>query len=199
MKNHNIFILLAFALVAMAGCKSDDDREPADLNLLVGHWYAEIPLKGEVKNWRTEEEEMTTYDHVGAVLYFNTEYTSWSWWGYLYIKDGEMVNFDGISRVDNNATFDYTVDPDYNITTVSKLESAPVAKSMRYSDGKIYAEFDTLQVVFTRPDEQQSAFLEDFWEILVENGIVGYEDEGQKVQTEVTDENATEESRAAKR
>ena len=45
----------------------------------------------------------------------------------------------------------------------------------------------------------KQTFLNDFWEMLVEAGMVGYEDDGGQQKTDVTDENASEPSRARRR
>ena len=57
----------------------------------------------------------------------------------------------------------------------------------------------TLNITFTRPTAEQQTFLNDFWEMLVEAGMVGYEDDGGQQKTDVTDENASEPSRARRR
>lgn len=45
----------------------------------------------------------------------------------------------------------------------------------------------------------KQTFLNDFWEMLVEAGMVGYEDDGGQQKTDVTGENASEPSRARRR
>lgn len=194
-------LLCCYMVAAFTSCcsKDDDNTVPFDRKLLAGHWYAEIPLTGETLNWRTEEEDdMTTYDHVGALIYLHDEFTDFSYWGYIYMKDGDMVNFDGIDRMNKGSNFDYTVTPDGYITPSNYIESAPKVESMHYVDGKIYAEVNGMQIVFTRPTEEQNVFLNEFWLMLVEAGMVGYGDNDGIIETDVIDDDAGEPSRAPK-
>lgn len=182
---------------ALTGCSGEEEAKPFDRLLLRGHWYAEVPLTGQTQNWRTEEEgDMTDYDHVGALIYLHDEFTDLSYWGYIYLKDGDMVNFDGIDRMNEGSNFDYTVTPDGRITPNHYIDSAPKVENMRYVDGKIYAEVNGMQIVFTRPTEEQNAFLNEFWEMLIEAGMVGYGDRGGVIDTDVTNGDAGEPSRA---
>ena len=204
-----IFMFL-FSLVLFASCSNDDNpagpATEAQMQVLTGHWYAELPISGETDNWRTEEEsDRTDYDHIGALIYLNGYQTDLSYWGYLYMKDGDMVNFDGIDRMTEDAAFDFTMNSDGNITTSSHLPNAPKVTNMHWDSKKDVITADvsyngqTLNITFTRPTAEQQTFLNDFWEMLVEAGMVGYEDDGGQQKTDVTDENASEPSRARRR
>ena len=67
--------MLIIALVAMTGCKDDDEPGPAtveQMEMLTGHWYANLPLVGETDNWRTiEEGDVTGYNNIAVVIYLN--------------------------------------------------------------------------------------------------------------------------------
>ncbi len=205
MKAKRIFTPLIIALVAMTSCTTDDNEViPASqeqLEAVTGHWYAELAISGETANWRTEEEDdMTSYDHIGAMIYLNGHVTDASYWGYIYIKDHELVNFDGIFMRDEEANFDFSMDSDGNITPTSYLPDAPEVSNMRYADGIITADVSykghSMTITFTRPTEEQEPMLKEYWELLAEAGIVGgFADDGDSLDTEVTDENATEPSR----
>ena len=203
-------LVLLLALPTLAGCDHDDD--PADNNAteeqlheLTGHWYAELPISGQTENWRTEEEgDMTAYDRIGALIYLNGEVTDACYWGYIYLQDGDMVNYDGLHRRDEAASFEIKMDRDGNITTSSHLEGAPQVSNMRYANGFITADVsyrgNNVNLVFHRTDTQEEEALKALYEILEEEGIIGgYEDQGDHLNTDVTGEGATEPQRAPRR
>ena len=193
-------ILFCNIVAALTSCSKDDDPTPFDRTLLDGHWYAEIPLTGETQNWRTEEEgDMATYDHVGAMIYLHSEFTNASYWGFFYLKDGDLVNFGGIHSWEEDANFDYTVTPDGRITPDRYLEDMPKVEDMRYIDGKIYAKVNNRQYVFTRPTEEQNKQLSEYWEMLLEAGMGGFSDGEGIMETDLKDKNAVEVSRVKRR
>ena len=129
-----LFVLLG--LLALTSCHDKEEAQPAteeQLKELTGHWYAELPLSGETENWRTEEEgDMTTYDKIGALIYLNGAATDACYWGYLYLQNGDMVNYDGLHHRDQEANFAFTMDSEGNITTSSNLPDAPQVSNMHY-------------------------------------------------------------------
>ena len=134
--------IFMFALLAIVSCK-DDDPKPAtaeQLQKLTGHWYAELPANGETANWRTlEEGDMTNYDHIGVVIYLNgnTPTEEVSYWGYLYLQEGDMVNYAGLmSESHEQSSFSFTMDEEYNITPSSHLKDAPKVTKMHYDREK---------------------------------------------------------------
>ncbi len=206
MNPNKILPTLAIALAAMTGC-SDEETRPQyasqqQLEEVTGHWYTEIPLTGETANWRTEEEgDITDYDHIGALIYLNGYDTESSFWGYIFLKDDELVNFDGIFQRDDEARFDFSMFSDGRILTSHNLADAPEVSNMLYADGKITADVSykgqAFSLTFTRPNEEEEPHLQEYWELLVEAGIVGgFADSGDEMSTEVSDENADEPSRA---
>lgn len=207
MKNLKIFAMLIIALVAMTGCKDDDDPVPASPELIEkvhGHWYAEIPVSGQTLNWRTEEEgDMASYNMVAVVFYLNGYITESSFWGDLYLQDSELVNFDGLLSVDDNKYFNYTMDSKGNITPSSHMPDAPEVSNMKY-DSKLETivadvsyKGQTFHLTFRRPTGEQEKQLNEYFEMLAEAGeIGGYEDDDSKQKTDVTGKDATEPSRA---
>ena len=209
MKAKSIFTMLVIALVAMTSCSSDDDTvQPASqkqLQNLHGHWYAEIPISGETANWRTEEEDdMTDYYHIGVLVYLNGTYTDASYWGYIFLQDNELVNIDGIFMRDNDeASFDYTLDSEGNITPKSHLADAPQVTNMHYDakadiiTANVAYKGHNLALTLVRPTQEEGTVLYDYWQMLAEAHIVGgYEDRGDHLNTDVKDESANKPSRA---
>ncbi len=201
-------LLCCNIVAALTSCKDyDDDVQPASeeqLHQLQGHWYAEMPISGETLNWRTEEEgDMTDYDHIGILVYLNGYVTEASYWGYLFLKDNEMVNYDGIFMRDEEARFDYTMDSEGHITPTSHLADAPQVTDMHHdvkSDiitANITYKGRNLALTLVRPTQEEGTVLYDYWQMLAEAHIVGgYDDGGDHLNTDVTDENADEPSRA---
>lgn len=216
MKTMNKIFILLFGLLALSACKDDNDyveegpKEalPATEEQLLTvseQWYVEIPFSGEIENWRTEEEgDMITYDHIGVIMSLNGHYTEDSYWGFIFIKDNEMVNYDGIDRRETDTTFDFKMDRDGNITLLSPWTDVPLISNVHYDAQKDVIVADasykgqTLNgIVFNRPSEVQQDFLNDFFETLFDAGqVVGYEDNDTEQDTGITDKNATEPSRA---
>ncbi len=207
MKELKIFAMLIIAMMAMTGCKDDDDPKPASEEMMhevTGHWLAKIPISGEISNWRSEEGEMTIYDNIDALIYLNGWVTTnkGSFWGYVYMKDGEMVNYDGIDRSGADYSgFDIAMDSDGNITPSVSVGNVPKVTNMRYAGNVITADVNylgrTISLVFHRPTEEEEARLNEVFEMLLEAGIIGgYEDDDDRQKTDVTDKSATEPSRA---
>ena len=199
-------LILLFGLLAIVGCKDDDDKaKPAtedQMKEVSGHWLAEVPISGETENWRTEEEgDMATYDKILALIYLNGAYPDACYWGYLFMQDGDMVNFDGLGRRDEEANFEFKMDREGNITTSSHLSNAPRVTNMHYTGSVITADVaymgKSFSLTFTRPTAEQEAALNEFWELLAEEGIVGgYSDRGDEQRTDLSDKDATEPSRS---
>ncbi len=194
-------------LLAMTSCHDKDDEvTPAteeQLQELTGHWYAEIPLTGETDNWRTEEEgDKTTYDHIAAVFYLNGDNTDACFWGYLYLQDGDMVNYDGLHHLNDDANFSITMDSEGNITTSSNLSDAPEVSNMHFDSANdiITADiafkghrFNATFIHLLNPTDQEA--LSAFYQILQEEGIIGGLTPGNGEETGISDDNANEPSR----
>ena len=209
MKTMKKIFMFMFGLLAIASCSNDDDETAgpatqAQLEAVTGHWHAELPISGDTDNWRTEEEgDVTVYDKVAALFYLNGYTTTECWWGYLYLQYGDMVNYGGIDLNEQGNMFSFTMTNDGYITPSQHLANGPKVSSMHY-DAKadiITADVDysghKLSVTFTRPTAIQTSQLNEYFDILQEEGIVGgYEDKDSQLKTDVTDDDATEQQRA---
>lgn len=216
MKTKSIFAMLIIALTAMTSCTDNKDNLPAgpaseaQLEAVTGHWYAEIPISGETDNWRTEEEgDVTTYDKIDALIYLdaNTDdvIVTFGFWGYIYLQDNDMVNYGGLLSSDDDI-FQFSMTSDGYITPSSHLADAPKITNMHYDAAAniITATVDykgkSLSLTFVRPDEEAMTRLNECYEILMEEGIVSaYDDGGWKIDSDVTDDDATEPMRARRR
>lgn len=144
---------------------------------------------------------MTSYDKILVLIYLNGEHPDACYWGYLFMQNGDMVNFDGIGRRDKEANFEFKMDREGNITTSSNLPNAPQVTKMHYTGKIITADVaykgKSFNLTFTRPTAEQEATLSEFWQILGEAGVIGgYSDDGDEQRTDVHDNNATEPSRS---
>ena len=120
------------------------------------------------------------------------------YWGYLYLQDGDMVNFDGLHRRDDEANFAITMDSEGYITTSSHLKDAPQVTSMHWDNTKDVITADvnykgqTFKLTFKRVNLNEEQTLKDFYDILAEEGIVGgYADLDTQLNTDVSDNDAT--------
>ena len=210
-----IFMFL-FGLLAMVSCSDNDDNPSvgpatkAQYEAVTGHWYAEIPISGETDNWRTEEEgDVTTYDKIDALIYLdantNDVIVTFGFWGYIYLQDNDMVNYGGLLSSDDDI-FQFSMTSDGYITPSSHLADAPKITNMHYdaTANVITATVDykgkSLSLTFVRPDEEAMSRLNECYEILMEEGIVSaYDDGGNIILSDVTDDPADEPSRAPRR
>lgn len=192
---------------AFTSCSDDDEPGAASqkqMERVTGHWYAELPMSGETANWRTEEEgDMTNYNKIVALFYLNGYITSDSYWGYIYLQDGDMVNYGGIDLNEKSNMFDFVMDSNGLITPTSHLANAPKITNMRYDSQKDVITADvnyngqTMTLTFRRPTKEQENQLNEYYDILLEEGIVGgYADMGTQLDTDITDKDADEPSRA---
>lgn len=209
MKTKSIFAMLIIALVAITSCSDDDhsvgEAQEAQYEAVSGHWFAELPISGETENWRTEEEgDMTTFDKVTAIFYLGSSLMKDGWWGYLYLQgDNEMVNFGGIDLYKHETLFSYRMNANGNITPSSHIENMPKVTNMVYDCVKDVITADvtykgqSYHINFTRPDDDEWERLNGYYEILLQEGIVGgYDDGGDRQKTDISDDEADEASRA---
>ena len=202
--------IFMFVLLAIVGCKDDDEPSPAtpeQMEHLTGHWYAELAMSGETANWRTlEEGDMAAYDHIGILMYLNgyNPQGDACFWGYLYLQEGDMVNFAGLmSESHEQSTFNITMDSEGNITPSSHMADAPKVTNMHYDATQELITADvtykgqTVHLVFRHPADDQEDALTEFWDMLVEEGEVGGStDRGDEQGTGINEGGATEPSRA---
>ncbi len=197
--------LLFAAVMAATSCSSDNDEvAPASQQLLdevTGHWYTEMPHSGITANWRTADEtDSISYDHIGVLIYLKPDIDDGSFWCYLFLKDDDLVNYDGFFQRDTDANFSFSMDSEGYITPTTHLTNAPKVITMRYVDRRILAEVlyheqhYHLNLINTADEEPQHLKL--FWDLLVsENIIGGYKDGSDSLITDFNEGHAKEPAR----
>ena len=199
---------LLFGLLTMTSCSEEDNpvntASQEQYDAVSGHWFAELPISGETENWRTEEEgDMTTFNKVTAIFYLSDHLMKEGWWGYLYLQGDEMVNYGGIDLNKHENQFAYDMTADGHVTPSSHIENMPKVTNILYDSSKdvinanVTHNGQSYQLTFTRPDNGAWERLNEYFNILLEEGIVGgYDDGGDHINTVVTDKDATEQQRS---
>ena len=190
MKEIKILAALLIALVAMSSCSSEDlpVMVPVDAD---GEWYAEVAMTGTTYDMRSEDELIeVNYDHIGVKLSLKEGIGEWT---HYYIKDGEMVNYEG--GYDN--LFEYTTagDGTIQVNSFDELDDLSFVKSlnMRYRDSRILAKVNGLDVVFSSPTAEETLMLKR-WDAIISDDHMGYA--GDEIETDLDPNNANEPSRA---
>lgn len=190
MKEIKILAALLIALVAMSSCSSEDIpvMVPVDAD---GEWYAEVAMTGTTYDMRSEDELIEVpYDHIGVKLSLKEGIGEWT---HYYIKDGEMVNYEG--GYDN--LFEYTTagDGTIQVNSFDELDDLSFVKSlnMRYRDSRILAKVNGLDVVFSSPTAEETVKLKR-WDAIITEDHMGYA--GDEIETDFDPDNADEPSRA---
>jgi hypothetical protein len=190
MKEIKILAALLIAFVAMSSCSSEDlpVMVPVDAD---GEWYAEVAMTGTTYDMRSEGELIeVNYDHIGVKLSLKEGIGEWT---HYYIKDGEMVNYEG--GYDN--LFEYTTagDGTIQVNSFDELDDLSFVKSlnMRYSDSRILAKVNGLDVVFSSPTAEETLMLKR-WDAIITEDHMGYA--GDEIETDLDPNNADEPSRA---
>ena len=190
MKEIKILAALLIALMAMSSCSSEDlpVMVPVDAD---GEWYAEVAMTGTTYDMRSEGELIeVNYDHIGVKLSLKEGIGEWT---HYYIKDGEMVNYEG--GYDN--LFEYTTagDGTIQVNSFDELDDLSFVKSlnMRYRDSRILAKVNGLDVVFSSPTAEETLMLKR-WDAIITEDHMGYA--GDEIETDLDPNNANEPSRA---
>lgn len=190
MKEIKILAALLIAFVAMSSCSSEDlpVMVPVDAD---GEWYAEVAMTGTTYDMRSEGELIeVNYDHIGVKLSLKEGIGEWT---HYYIKDGEMVNYEG--GYDN--LFEYTTagDGTIQVNSFDELDDLSFVKSlnMRYRDSRILAKVNGLDVVFSSPTAEETLMLKR-WDAIINDDHMGYA--GDEIETDLDPNNANEPSRA---
>ena len=190
MKEIKILAALLIALVAMSSCSSEDlpVMVPVDAD---GEWYAEVAMTGTTYDMRSEDELIEVpYDHIGVKLSLKEGIGEWT---HYYIKDGEMVNYEG--GYDN--LFEYTTagDGTIQVNSFDELDDLSFVKNlnMRYRDSRILAKVNGLDVVFSSPTAEETLMLKR-WDAIITEDHMGYA--GDEIATDLDPNNANEPSRA---
>lgn len=190
MKEIKILAALLIALVAMSSCNSEDlpVMVPVDAD---GEWYAEVAMTGTTYDMHSEDELIEVpYDHIGVKLSLKEGIGEWT---HYYIKDGEMVNYEG--GYDN--LFEYTTagDGTIHVNSFDELDDLSFVKglNMRYRDSRILAKVNGLDVVFSSPTAEEAMMLKR-WDAIITEDHMGYA--GDEIETDLDPDNADEPSRA---
>ena len=195
--------MLVIALVAIAGCSSDDDNFVPETfyDAVAGHWYTELPISGETDNWRSAEVgDRTTFDKVTVLFYLGDSVMKDGWWGYLYLKeDNELVNYGGIDLGKSENRFNYNMTADGHITPSNHIEYLPQITNMLYDSRKDNITADVIyngqsyHLSFIRPGGDVWERLNEYYEILLKAGVVGGNEDGYgHLATDVSNADATE-------
>ena len=193
MKTIKILTALFIALVAMSSCINEDNPVPAPANV-DGEWYTEVAVTGVTYDMGSVDELIEVgYDHVGVKLSLEGGIGMWT---HYYIKDGEMVNYDG--GYDN--LFGYVPMSGGSILVKSLNEFDNISfvdgMDLRYSDDHIVANLNGMNVVFNTPTAEEAAKMEK-WDAIISDDHMGYEPD--EITTDFDPNNATEPSRARRR
>ena len=189
MKEIKILAALLIAFVAMSSCSSEDlpVMVPVDAD---GEWYAEVAMTGTTYDMRSEDELIEVpYDHIGVKLSLKEGIGEWT---HYYIKDGEMVNYEG----GYDSLFGYTTTGDGTIKVSSLDEFDDIAfvkgLNLHYSDGLIVANGNDLNLIFSTPSGDTVAKLYQ-WDAIIADDHMGYESD--EIETNLDPNNADEQSR----
>ena len=200
---------LLFGLLTMASCSEEDNpannASQEQMDAVSGHWFAELPVSGETDNWRTlEEGDMTTFDKVVEVFYLGGSLMKDGWWGYLYLQDdNEMVNYGGLDLGKHETQFSFDMTADGHITPSSHIQNMPKVTNMLYDSSKdvinanVTYNGQSYQLTFTRPTDDDWERLDEYFFILLEEGVVGgYEDLNTKQETDIKENGANNPARS---
>ena len=164
MKQKFLFLMAAVAALALGSCSMDDEIASVKTKPLTGYWYSEVVRSGKTLNMLTEEaDDMTRYDHVGAVLYFDESNHGMGYWVNLYLQNGKIVNYDAPGSTSGKGTFTYGMacNGDINLSEYINNEALGKLKSLCYRHGTIKANFSGMAVDFSHATTEQTTFLEE--------------------------------------
>jgi hypothetical protein len=184
-------VLLFFAVMTMSSCSDNNDNSVySDPSVINGLWYAEVPMTGQTYDMRSHDDLVeVTYDHVAVVLDLQNGFGTWT---HYYIKDGEMVNYEGHYF----SSFSYTIDGEGNITLTEESDisdtSAILGIRLRYAEHKITVA-GNISLTLTAPFDEAARKTEQ-WNELIDKDHLGWD--ADEYETELSPKPATEPSRA---
>lgn len=193
MKTIKILTALFIALVAMSSCINEDNPVPAPANV-DGEWYSEVAVTGVTYDMGSVDELIEVgYDHVGVKLSLEGGIGMWT---HYYIKDGEMVNYDG--GYDNLFGYVPMSGGSILVKSLNEFDNISFVEGMdlRYSNRHIVANLNGMNVVFNTPTAEEAAKMEK-WDAIISDDHMGYEPD--EITTDFDPNNATEPSRARRR
>ena len=190
MKTIKILTALFIALVAMSSCINEDNPVPAPANV-DGEWYTEVAVTGVTYDMGSVDELIEVgYDHVGVKLSLEGGIGMWT---HYYIKDGEMVNYDG--GYDNLFGYVPMSDGSILVKSLNEFDNISFVEGMdlRYSNGHIVANLNGMDVVFNNPSAEEALKMRK-WDAIITDDHMGYTPD--EITTDFDPNNATEPSRA---
>ena len=193
MKTIKILTALFIALVAMSSCTIEDNPALTPVNV-DGEWYTEVAVTGVTYDMGSVDELIEVgYDHVGVKLSLEGGIGMWT---HYYIKDGEMVNYDG--GYDNLFGYSTMWNGSILVKSLNEFDNISFVDGMdlRYSNRHIVANLNGMNVVFNTPTAEEAAKMEK-WDAIISDDHMGYEPD--EITTDFDPNNATEPSRARRR
>lgn len=167
-------ILSLCDIMTLISCSSDDNPVPSVKEAdMVGSWYQERAQSGTVMFIDGSKKE--DYDHIGIKLDLYSD--NLGCWTLYYIKDGEMVGYDGYFYTD----FEYSVSASGDITFNYDEDSAYMAEenpfdNLHYITGSIVGLCDGESVTLSPATAEQKAMLER-WNSIIDYYHVAGEDD----------------------
>ena len=193
MKTIKILTALFIALVAMSSCTIEDNPVPAPANV-DGEWYTEVAVTGVTYDMGSVDELIEVgYDHVGVKLSLEGGIGMWT---HYYIKDGEMVNYDG--GYDNLFGYVPMSGGSILVKSLNEFDNISFVEGMdlRYSNRQIVANLNGMDVVFNNPSAEETLKMRK-WDAIITDDHMGYAPD--EITTDFDPNNATEPSRARRR
>ena len=193
MKTIKILTALFIALVAMSSCTIEDNPVAAPANV-DGEWYTEVAVTGVTYDMGSVDELIEVgYDHVGVKLSLEGGIGMWT---HYYIKDGEMVNYDG--GYDNLFGYVPMSGGSILVKSLNEFDNISFVEGMdlRYSNRQIVANLNGMDVVFNNPSAEEALKMRK-WDAIITDDHMGYAPD--EITTDFDPNNATEPSRARRR
>lgn len=198
MQKISLFLTLLTALMVLGSCTSSGD-EPVGYQQVSGDWYYELEESGLCYDIRQGDElTETAYDHIGILLTLDNGIGSWT---HYYLKDGELVNYDGRY----SSGFNYTIGQDARLYFISDIEddedrSTPLDGLRLYYDASGDAikteNVNGVTMTLRRLSAQQQEKL-TAWNAIIDDTHIGLDDSDYN--TDIKPDHATEPSRTTKR
>lgn len=194
-------IIILFSVIgalAMASCDDDEKEVIVEVPVedptyaVLGQWYAETKMDGEVIDMLDENGEMGPYDHVAVSITFFKE-TCASVLFYLF--DQELMSYDLYLKGGET----YAIDREGNITFPNSAEFMGQVKKFKYEKGQIFVEQTLLghdvTLTFERPDNIQLGYVANWQQVI--SSQHGFADDDTEQKTDLDGDPATKPADAA--
>lgn len=186
-------VLLVTALVAMTSCTANEDNAVhVDQSAIDGTWYTNVAMTGQTYDMRSVDDLVeVTYDHIAVVLDMSSGFGKWT---HYYLKDGELVNYEGYYF----SSFSYVLDRHGDISLTPETEisdTSPIlGLRLRYTGGKIVVG-GNMNIEFSVPSQEEKEKL-GHWNTTIDADHLGFE--ADELETDLNPNNATEPARVRK-